>query len=784
MEPLSIEQAKATTTKKILMHYPRPKGRVVVVDWWKGFSIFLMLFAHYFGRGITLFGASIDGGVFIPIGIVQLCNGLFFLLSSFGNYISVKKLIDRNKSLTTVSLIIILRGAILISLSMFGCSIFNAWLQRAIFQEYYYQSTSNPLQLSTTIVDQLFDPTVVPYIGFNTALSSLILVIITAYTRKQPKLHQTGANNQKKTANISPSSAIAAEPTSDLIEDANNMYTKLRYTGWISITILILNIPLRIVLDRATYTVGFDCQTVYNTTQVINMVPANFPDKCYTTHSPKLDFSDNKIFQPCANVTSATRNPLNKTWPTLKGFTTTLHDSYERCLAFTTIHKSKLATTAIAHTNDAERGYRWCPTNVSRDALLPNEDDLQNPKLEMCTLIPWWGPPRGVEGMGTIRSWSRLTDAQRAYNFFTWPWLGRYGYFAYGANSLLGLSIGIYVCNKKNGGWTPELFTALYKISFFGILLGMGPALALFVIDASGNETAQMASTWMRLLFGGIELMAFTISANVMEGRPNSGCVHCCGARSEAGSGNSKRQPCCRSCSCCMYGCLGASQFANHWFYRMSRRYGAISLTLYIIQDFIFDLTSITMNSIGGYMTPFCFFPMYSDNSQCGQTYLKGHPTSDVMTISLYVAINLLFFTIFIWLWEKIHFSLSFEWFIQKVLTIARGTKSTTITLHFQHHHGGDCTCRGLNSSDCCNIRNFCCGACENQRKLNNNNIRSKDGNVVVDEAAMGCGPGDIDIVAEENIKEVECTGSVATWGLRASIIATLIILGIIGGAQ
>ena len=60
-----------------------------------------------------------------------------------------------------------------------------------------------------------------------------------------------------------------------------------------------------------------------------------------------------------------------------------------------------------------------------------------------------------------------------------------------------------------------------------------------------------------------------------------------------------------------MYGCLGASQFANHWFYRMSRRYGAISLTLYIIQDFIFDLTSITMNSIGGYMTPFCFFPMY-----------------------------------------------------------------------------------------------------------------------------------------------------------------------------
>ena len=89
---------------------------------------------------------------------------------------------------------------------------------------------------------------------------------------------------------------------------------------------------------------------------------------------------------------------------------------------------------------------------------------------------------------------------------------------------------GRYVCDDTVGGWTPELFAVLYKISFWVILLGMGPALSLFLLDSGGNETAQMASTWMRLLFGGIELMAFTVFANVVEGKTSRTicCLHSC----------------------------------------------------------------------------------------------------------------------------------------------------------------------------------------------------------------------------------------------------------------
>ena len=83
--------------------YPRPTGRVVVVDWWKGFSIILMLVAHYFGIGVESIGGSIGGGLLIPVGIINLCNGLFFFLSSFGNYVSVRKLLSRGMSIKIVA---------------------------------------------------------------------------------------------------------------------------------------------------------------------------------------------------------------------------------------------------------------------------------------------------------------------------------------------------------------------------------------------------------------------------------------------------------------------------------------------------------------------------------------------------------------------------------------------------------------------------------------------------------------------------------------------------------
>jgi hypothetical protein len=32
------------------------------------------------------------------------------------------------------------------------------------------------------------------------------------------------------------------------------------------------------------------------------------------------------------------------------------------------------------------RGYRWCPTNVTRDNIQPNENDMLVPMLETCKL--------------------------------------------------------------------------------------------------------------------------------------------------------------------------------------------------------------------------------------------------------------------------------------------------------------------------------------------------------------------------------------------------------------
>ena len=139
--------------------------------------------------------------------------------------------------------------------------------------------------------------------------------------------------------------------------------------------------------------------------------------------------------------------------------------------------------------------------------------------LETCKLKPWWGPPIATGNMNILQMWNRygilgclnqstiyiyihvkayiymklvlgytlgytlffffdffhsLTVSQIIYIFFTWPWLGRYGFLGYGLNSMLGLMTAMYVCDI---GWTPSLFALLYKVSFWLILVGMGPAL-------------------------------------------------------------------------------------------------------------------------------------------------------------------------------------------------------------------------------------------------------------------------------------------------------------------
>jgi hypothetical protein len=206
---------------------------------------------------------------------------------------------------------------------------------------------------------------------------------------------------------------------------------------------------------------------------------------------------------------------------------------------------------------------------------------------------------------------------------------------------------------------------------------------------------------------------------------------------------------------------------------------------VFVVQNFTFHTTSLVLNAMGGYAPPFCVGPMYADDSLCGRATVLGQPRTNLGVTSLYVCVNLVLFTTFVWLWQRVHFVGSFEWMIQKIMTSARGTKSTSITLQFQHHKGGDCTCRGCYAHECCNVTRFCCGACENTRR--GRKQQSGRGLREIEEDTSGGGVGHIDCVVggeEVEVKEVECTGKVAVWGCRAGIIASLIILGIIGGAQ
>lgn len=68
---------------------------------------------------------------------------------------------------------------------------------------------------------------------------------------------------------------------------------------------------------------------------------------------------------------------------------------------------SSLVSRSIAHTSDAARGYRWCPTNVTRDNIQPSSIDQSNPMLETCKLKPWWGPPIATGNMNILQMWHR-----------------------------------------------------------------------------------------------------------------------------------------------------------------------------------------------------------------------------------------------------------------------------------------------------------------------------------------------------------------------------------------
>lgn len=768
IEMACVVGAPPAEKDRVVARHPHPEGRIVVVDFGKGLSMFGMVVLHYAGSGIEDLGGAVSAGPGIINGVFQLMNGMFFFLSAFGNYVSLRRQLDRGASFAAVRKVILLRGFVLFWVSIFLGSALSScggggpdcedWLRWAVFQSVHDRPGSIDKFGTDRFKVQLFTPFVIPFIAFNVMVTSLIALWAEQAARKRLR-----AQLQLKLNN------------SDTTERRQQLVWKIKVLAAAACTMLVLGVLLRIILDRATCTggpadgsdgsscLGYECETPsYNASEVLS-VPSRFPDQCYVTHAANADFSDNKEWQPCAGVGG------NSTtiYPNFTGFRVASNDPLKRCARFRNLHVSEMSGFSLAMMPQTERGYRWCPTNVSRDGIMPSAEDLRNPKLERCLLVPWWGPASGTDKMATVALWDRLTPGQRFYGFVNWPFLGRYGLFGYGAATCAGAATAMWVMDPHVGGWNPELFEGLYKVSFFAMLVGIGPALGLFAIDAGSHETAQMASTWMRLLFGGIELVTFTFFAHVIEGRPEAGCHGCrgyCCCR------------CCNRCRCCPFGAWGSPQFARNWFYRLCRRFGAISLTVYILQNWIFDLVSLLFNGIAGFRAPWCMYGMYPPGSDCGVRRAAGEFVVTSGTVVFMIIANMLLFCGVVWLWQQCNFVGSFEWMIQKILGCARKSKSSALVMKKVGRPGGrgtgreDCTCRGLYSENC-GVVSFCCGSCRGDRTHRNGGDERED-----------YASDELEYAALLNMNA--CTGSTGKWGVAAGTICGVAVLAIVVGAQ
>ena len=383
-----------------------------------------------------------------------------------------------------------------------------------------------------------------------------------------------------------------------------------------------------------------------------------------------------------------------------------------------------------------------------------------------------------VEREGVDAGEGRLSAGQRFFDFLLWPWLGRYGWFAYGAASLAGAGVAVYVFDPE-GGWTPTLFTWLYRIGFSGFLLGAGPVFALFILDASSIESAQMASTWVRLFIGSLEIIVFTLITQVIEGRPEAGCRALCGPR---------------TCRCCIMGFWGSDQFKKHWFRRLCMRFSSVSLTVYIVQEFHFNLTSAILNALGGFAPPFCNQGIYPDYSAC---HVAAH-TGDKITMNvgtaiiLYPVCNLLFWFALLYGWERVNYVGSFEWMIGKLITLAKGgggggggrrnknPKNTDETGNNDSESGGGGGGHGLKVAASSRGRVGCRAACSGGRR---------PCCCVLPPSQWCCGEchrepaaGDISPVVM-SINDWS-TGPLRRWAIAATTIMAVMIGGLIIGAN
>jgi hypothetical protein len=607
------------------MVYPRPliDSRVVVVDWGKGFAILVMVLLHLLSSVVPPSGDDIGA---IINGVLQLMNGLFFFFSGFGNFFSVKKMLLKEQQGRTSAAwkAVVLRGFWMIIISIVFLALFHGFLRAAIFAGFRASFDAGE-HWADEWRSHVFSPEVVPFIGFSVMLCGLLSISIDGRATKH------GWSLRRR------------------------MWT---YVGAAS-SIHVVSILLRALLDRATCgesCVGDTCRAAYNQTDLA-LVNVPWPQRCYTTTRKRGDFQGDGEWDPCASV-GADEPVFNVSLS--NGYTPNFeHDAKQRCERFVREWQGSLDGASFAHLSNAARGLRWCPTSLARDGLSPSPGDAASPLLEQCLLIPWWAPPHQQGGMrgDTDTVWARTNGWQHLVHFLLWPWLGRYGFFAYGATTLIGQAAAAYVSDQE-GGWTPTLFRRMYLLGLLLLTVGAYPALGLFFLSTpDNNEGTQMASTPVRFFIGGLEVLVFTGFAHSIEGRPRSGCRDCCGS----------------ACGGCPSGCCGTSAFSQSWFYKVCRLFGMVSFTVYTLHLLVMDIVTATLNAVGGFNAPWCFRGLYPHDANATRTCEANDGRVDSALVLLYIAVNFAVWVGLLSLWKRCGFVGSLEWLTQAVLARARG---------------------------------------------------------------------------------------------------------------
>eukprot|EP01051_Picozoa_sp_SAG22_P015416 SAG22_NODE_2010_length_3149_cov_1.351475_1_plen_530_part_00 len=526
-----------------------------------------MVMLHYCTWGISAVGAETTDPQWLWNGYLQVHNGEFFLLSAFGNWFSIargmERARDKNASAPDYSPVvktILLRGVLIMVLGMLATALFAggdvvSFLVLGADGSHVHARDGTFLlrQLQKGVHAALYHPEVTPFIGFSTAAAGMIAFKI------EVRMHGRGLR-QKTHAMLL---AILA--------------------------VFVLGFIIRFGLDRATCNSAFPCVAgskcqTWNLSEV-SVPGVRMPKQCYVTHRPDARFVGDWTLpadiSSCGHGDNASRSaaacdgdaqspkPLPQA-NCLRGYPAGLNDD----------------GFPAATLSDAQRGYRCCPVDVGStgqtDAGFDADRVFHQPpgatsstaqrlQLQCCLMTPWYGPTYGASAQPELLN--QTTWLQKTAKVALFPLVGRYGFFSYGTISLSGIVLAMHV---RTNGWTAGLFRAIWIVAIAGHVL-VGPyAWFEFLKSPVGNEASQMAGTIFRLYIGSSETMLFGIFGSIMEARPTLGCydyLRCCGIMG-----------CCGKTADKYKGCGGSIRFKQTFVFRLIRRFGMVSFTVYHVQ--------------------------------------------------------------------------------------------------------------------------------------------------------------------------------------------------------